>query len=266
MNNELSYKKKCTLPSKTSTKKILDNNKNICNSKTKITHTTVTKSESLSETTNLLNNKILKNPKISNYPPKIDINDPVMYFHNGDNWVIIALRYLTVYNLIYSTLYDLISKQKFDITIAWCPITGAAIIVKDHYTYKNINKRGVIITNGKHTFNIIDVNNVKRWNCYIDTLKNVLIHNLDGIYLISKEYKNIKLDKICYLIEYNNKNTIKKTLLIGKNHKIKYDSKGNGLQKYFEKYNKKLDIKLATVMPLFCSFADKLDDVKVINL
>lgn len=232
--------------------------------------------------------KSIHNPKISNNHPDMSVYDLVLYFHNGQSWILIPLSNMLKYIVITTTFTDFISKDKSKITIARCPVSGIITILKGSFKINKVDKEGLVIVNRKHNIRLTDNINIKRWSCYVDTLKNVLTTKPDGKFIILDKVNEDNYGRICYQIEYNNGKDIKKKAIIGrkpsntgycdninpiepttvprncrKNIDDKNDMRKNGIEDFFNKYSKEIDIKMAVINPVYCSYLDKLNIKKV---
>ncbi len=206
--------------------------------------------------------KSVNNPEISKYPPHMDIDDLVLYFHGGLHWLYIPLSNMSKYIVITTKLTDFISKESHKITIARCPVTGMATVLKGTYKLVRVDKNGLVLSAKKTEYRLADIK-TRRWSCYVDALKNVLVTRPDGKFIVLDKIVKEKQKKICHVIEYYNGSKTKKIAVIGKDTPDVNNMRSNGTDDFLNKYSREIEIKMAIVTPIYCSYLDNIDIKKV---
>lgn len=231
---------------------------------------------------------ILNKFDINNEPPaKISLSSSVVCFNNLNEWIIIDLNIFMKTPIIWTNIYS--EDKIIDVSIVICPRTLRCAVFEGHLKSKFYKADRLILENKEKSLLPIDLNIAidneynleinKRYQLYIQTLKNALIDYYDIKYLhpnsdikkyvIRKNYlydNNDIYDKIIdekkfhpktlvHLIQYNSKDNTKKiTILIGKDSNLLeikgYDNKKSGFDEYILKYEEDIIKKESFIMPM----------------
>jgi hypothetical protein len=231
---------------------------------------------------------ILDKFDINNEPPsKIKLSKPVVCFNNLNEWIIIELQVFMKTPIVWTNIY---SEDKIvEVSIIVCPRTLRCAVFEGHFKAKFYKDDRLILENEEKSLIPIDLNIAidneynlelnKRYQLYIQTLKNALIDYYDIKYLhpknkiknyiIRKKYLNDNLDvfnniiqdnkfhpkTLVHLIQYNSKDNKKKiTIIIGKDSDLLeingYDNKKSGFDGYILKYEDDIIKKESFIIPM----------------
>jgi hypothetical protein len=224
-------------------------------------------------------------------PKKINLNSPVVCFNNLSEWIIIDLDVFMKTPIIWTQILS--DNKVIQVSIVICPKTLRASVFEGKLKSKYYKDDRLILENEEKSLIPIDANIAidtefnleinKRYQVYIQTLKNSLIDYYDIKYLhpiktktnktkyvYRKSYLYDKLDEnnneikidlkfhpktLVNLIQYNSKDNIKKiTIIIGKeSHPLEikgYDNKKSGFDEYILKYEDEIIKKESFIMPM----------------
>jgi len=249
----------------------------------------VKKSDDLIKDINL---PILEKFEINSEPPaKIKLSSPVLCFNNLNEWIIIDLNIMARTPIIWTEVMT--DNKLIPVSIVMCPRTLRASVFEGKLKSKYYKGDRLILENEEKSLIPIDMNIAiddeynleinKRYQVYIQTLKNSLIDYYDIKYLHmtkkNKEYKYIihkdylfdKLDEsgnkinldlkfhpktLVNLIQYISSKTNKKkiTIIVGKDSNLLeikgYDNKKSGFDEYILQYEEEIIKKESFIMPI----------------
>ena len=232
--------------------------------------------------------EILTKFNINDIPPKdIKLNKPVVCFNNLNEWIVIDLNQFLKTPIIWTQIYS--DDKVINVSIIVCPKTLRCAVFEGKFKSKYYKDDRLILGNEEKSLIPIDLNIAvdneynlelnKRYQLYIQTLKNALIDYYDIKYLhpktdikkyiIRKHYLTDKLDEygnniesekfhpktLVHLIQYNSKENKKKiTIVIGKDSDLLdingYDNKKSGFDSYLLKYENEIIEKESFIMPM----------------
>lgn len=227
-----------------------------------------------------------------NYEPPININlsSPVVCFNNLNEWIIIDLDIFMRTPIIWTNILS--DNKVIPVSIVVCPRTLRSSVFEGKLKSKYYKDDRLILENEEKSLIPIDANVAidteynleinKRYQIYIQTLKNSLIDYYDikylhvnkknkiNKYVIHKSYLYDKLDDtgqkitmdlkfhpktLVNLIQYNSKDNTKKiTIIVGKDSQLLdikgYDNKKSGFDEYILKYEEEIIKKESFIMPM----------------
>ena len=232
--------------------------------------------------------EILTKFYVNDTPPKdIKLNKPVVCFNNLNEWIVIDINQFIKTPIIWTEIYS--EDKIINVSIIVCPRTLRCAVFEGKFKSKYYKDDRLILENEEKSLIPIDLNisidneyNLelnKRYQLYVQTLKNALIDYYDIKYLhpksdikkyaIRKNYltdkfdefgKIIELEKfhpktLVHLIQYNSKDNTKKiTIIIGKDSELLeingYDNKKSGFDGYLLKYENEIIEKESFIMPM----------------
>jgi hypothetical protein len=232
--------------------------------------------------------EILTKFDINDIPPKhISLSKPVVCFNNLNEWIIIDLNQFLKTPIIWTEIYS--EDKIINVSIIVCPITLRCAVFEGKFKSKYYKDDRLILENEEKSLIPIDLNIAldneynlelnKRYQLYVQTLKNALIDyydikylhpkNLAKKYVIRKNYLTDKSDEfgniiesekfhpktLVHLIQYNSKENKKKiTIIIGKDSKLLeingYDNKKSGFDYYLLKYENEIIEKESFIIPM----------------
>lgn len=148
--------------------------------------------------------KILSNYDINSIPPKnISLNNKVLCFNNLNEWIIIDLGQFFKTPIIWTKIYS--DNKSIDASIVVCPRTLRSSVFEGKLKYSQYDGERLILEREDKSLipidlNIsIDVNSElepnKRYQIYIQTLRNALVDYYDIKYLHPLNLLNIKKEK-----------------------------------------------------------------------
>ena len=234
---------------------------------------------------------ILSEYNINSEPPKyIALSDPVLCFNNLNEWIIIDLDIFLKTPIIWTKIYK--DNSAIDASIVVCPHTLRASVFENKLkSVKYDDNDRLILTDDEKTLIPIDLNIAidinselepnKRYQVYIQTLRNALVDYYDikylhpnkknNKYIINKKYLSNRLDEydneitsdltfhpktLVHILQYTSlKNGQKKiTILIGKdanNIDFKgYDNKKSGFDEYLMNFSDDIIKRECFIMPI----------------
>lgn len=234
--------------------------------------------------------KILSEYEINSTPPKnISLNNKVLCFNNLNEWIIIELEQFLKTPIIWTKIFQ--DNKALDASIVVCPRTLRSSVFEGKLIFSQYDGERLILEKEDKTLvpidlNIsIDINSElepnKRYQIYIQTLRNALVDYYDikylhpkdkkDKYIINKKYlsnllneydKEIDYNKLTYhpktlvhIIQYTSKSGERKiSIIIGKdsnNIDIKgYDNKKSGYDDYLLKFSDDIIKKECFIMPI----------------
>jgi len=230
---------------------------------------------------------------VSSPPESLNLDDIVVSFYNGKQWINVKLDIMLSYSIFYTKYYNEDNK-KIDITLVVCTLTLRTTIFEGLYKFKTYIDNRMILVDDTNSLIPIDIGYKidnqkeiypnKRMSVKICTLRNSILDNPDCIYLITNMklkyviqienyYKtnlinnitNIKLKKkyhpktLVYLIQYKGKKKINTSIIIGndvkKNTITGYDIKLSKFDDYLKKYHEKIIEKEGYLIPILLGYA-----------
>lgn len=236
--------------------------------------------------------KILSEYEINSKPPKsISLNNKVLCFNNLNEWIIIQLEQFLKTPIIWAKIYQ--DNKALDASIVVCPQTLRSSVFEGKLKFSQYDGERLILEKEDKTLvpidlNIsIDINSElepnKRYQIYIQTLRNALVDYYDIKYLHpsnNKNYKKYIINKnyltntlndfdeeidyhkltyhpktLVHIIQYTSKSGERKiSIIIGKdsnNIDIKgYDNKKSGYDDYLLKFSDDIIKKECFIMPI----------------
>jgi len=252
---------------------------------------------------------ILSEYVINSEPPRyIALSDPVLCFNNLNEWIVIELDVFLKTPVIWTKIFQ--DNKAIDASIIVCPHTLRASVFEGKLKSVKYEDERLILQNEEKSLIPIDLNISidinsdlelhKRYQIYIQTLRNALVDYYDIKYLhpsltnskqkkyiINKTYLTNRLDEsdneittelmfhpktLVHIIQYTSKNGNRKiTILIGKeanNIDYKgYDNKKSGFDEYLMSFSDDLIKKECFIMPILYYKALKIyPDAKKILL
>ena len=259
-----------------------------------------------------MNNKLINYPILTDYdinsqPPKhIGLLDHVLCFNNLNEWIIIQLDQFLKTPIIWTKIFQ--DNKAIDASIVVCPITLRSSVFEGKLKAVQYDGDRLILENEDKTLIPIDLNISvdinselepnKRYQIYIQTLRNALVDYYDikylhinknktnktnktnkkNKYIIDKEYLSNRLDEenkeikdeltyhpktLVHLIQYvSNSGERKITVIIGKdsnNIDIKgYDNKKSGYDDYLIKFSEDIIKRECFIIPILYYKAKKI--------
>ena len=241
---------------------------------------------------------------ITNNVPDIKINDKVIAFNNGINWVAVSLKVIRTYPIIYITFSDTKNSKISEMSLITCPYSCFSAVFDKNLLYKNNklthDKYGVIeITDKKNNdINLIEgyikknSKNIKRYEVNIMTLRDMMTLYPNIKFLVTKKEnkKNVPADihslklkhdidylvhpqTLVYVIEYKSSkiNGYKRTAIIGSDASTsKYSGfsiNNNGITKYMNNNDTTIRQKSGFIYPIFWFAVIKMyPNINVIRL
>jgi hypothetical protein len=234
---------------------------------------------------------ILTDFKINSNPPKnIILDDKVLCFNNLNEWIIIKLEEFLKTPIIWTNIF--LDNKSVDVSIVVCPRTLRSSVFEGKLKALQYDGDRLILEKEDKSFVPIDLNisidvnseleSNKRYQIYIQTLRNALVDYYDikylhpnkskksKSYIINKKYLSNDLDEndetiklnltyhpktLVHLIQYTSKNGEKKiTIIIGKdsnNIDIKgYDNKKSGYDNYLQQFGDEIIKRDSFIMPM----------------
>jgi len=232
---------------------------------------------------------VLKDYEVTSDPIKnLALTDPVLCFNDANQWTVIDLRQFLKTPIIWTKYYEA-GKAK-DVSIVVCPRTMRSCVFPGKLHTKYYDGNNLYLENEEESLIPIDINISidlhseveinKRYQVYIQTLRNSLVDYYDIKYLHSKEthkyiinknYLHNRLDELdqdiqmyevnihpktlCHVIQYvSEKGERKNTMLIGSDSTnfdtMGYDNKKSGFDKYLSDYGEKIIEKNSFIMPV----------------
>lgn len=237
-----------------------------------------------------INFPILIDYTINSEPPRnIALSDPVLCFNNLNEWILIDLNIFLRTPIIWTKIYK--DNTIIDASIVLCPHTlRASVFEKKLRSLKYDKNDRLILTDDDNSLIPIDLNiaidinleleSTKRYQIYIQTLRNALVDYYDvkylhpkkiSKYIINKNYLSNRLDEydneitremlfhpktLVHILQYvSSKSGNKKiTILIGKeanNIDYKgYDNKKSGFDEYLINFSDDIIKRDCFIMPI----------------
>jgi len=244
----------------------------------------------INNTDKIPNERIIKTSSFIPLDDKLNINDPVFLYNDGNTWKIVSLETITKCPIIHDTYYSN-KNETFNISIVICPYTLMSMVLFDkYYLTDKLYQTSIVIKNDNNyyipilketydnEFNKID-KLIRKDEVRMMTLKNAMMEFPDCLFLndtcdlkplVEKDYYNTKdiiypIDNISdkfhpkslvYIIEYKStkKEKLECTIIIPKGtYKDKinsYDIEKNGFDKYFSKMIEKIREKSGLIYPI----------------
>jgi hypothetical protein len=234
---------------------------------------------------------ILTDYEINSEPPRtIALSDPVLCFNNLNEWIIINIDVFLKTPIIWTKIYQ--DTKQIDASIVVCPRTLRSSVFEGKLKSVKYQNERLILKNEENTLIPIDLNIAidinlelepsKRYQIYIQTLRNALVDYYDikylhpnnrkkNKYIINKNYLSNRLDEydneitiemqfhpktLVHILQYTSSksNTKKFTILIGKeanNIDYKgYDNKKSGFDEYLINFSDDIIKKECFIMPI----------------
>jgi hypothetical protein len=233
---------------------------------------------------------ILNDYIINSEPPRhIALSDPVLCFNNLNEWIIIELDIFLKTPIIWTKIYK--DNSAIDASIVLCPRTLRASVFENKLKSVKYDKNDrLILTDDEKSLIPIDLNIAvdinaelepsKRYQIYIQTLRNALVDYYDVKYLhpkkshkyiINKNYLSNRLDEydneitremtfhpktLVHILQYTSSKSGNKkiTILIGKdanNIDYKgYDNKKSGFDEYLMNFSDDIIKRDCFIMPI----------------
>lgn len=237
----------------------------------------------------------IQNAKYFPYPRETNTNilTYIVVFNNGKKWNIIPLDFLKKNPIIYDKIYehgikDRMKQQEnvatIDISITYCPYTFTLSIFEGKYKIYNKRANDNIILQSIDNKNIIleqltgrsyniktrQRKTVRRWECYVLTMRESLLYFRDPSYFINTTNKtksvNVNIKKLTpiYAIIYDSKTL--PIAIINKDDKfniIKYKTLTMYIKEKHSNLVKNLGLVVYTTLETLSKFYKKYDIVKL---
>jgi hypothetical protein len=228
----------------------------------------------------------LKDPLFQgSIPDNLELNDIVVTYADGIHEKVVSYKSIKYFPLIYDYLYE--NEHKIPITLTICPVLLNPVVYSGHcvFTGETYLSGSVLSVDGvkfsQFTGESLDKSNktIRRWSGSIDTLSNIIKHNLDPMFLKTPsslclsptnwiDISNAQ-NKLIYGVRYrSNKNKnhdFNSSLIVPK--KNTFDMKQNGFLTYLHTFSNKLKQREGFIQISYYSIWEKVyPESKLINL